>query len=89
MVLDLSDASTKFSIDRKKDEDVGVIMPYISREIPFHTSGINCPHEFWKKLKSMFDKVDGSRAMQIEKELTSLYPHCLKGLKTIWLLSRR
>ena len=24
----------------------------------FHTSGIDCPYEFWKKLKSLFNKVN-------------------------------
>ena len=33
-----------FVIDKKKDEDVGVITNYISHEIQFYTSGIDCPH---------------------------------------------
>ena len=48
---------TKFIIDGKKNEDVGVIMTYILWEICFHLIGINYPHQFWKKLKSLFDRV--------------------------------
>ena len=55
-----SDAQEKFVIDGKKYEAIGVIMNYISREIWFHTNGINCPREVWKILKSLFDKVDKS-----------------------------
>lgn len=39
------DAQEKFVIARKKDEVVGVITTYISCEIWFQTSGIDCPHE--------------------------------------------
>ena len=57
---DPSNAQEKFPVDGKKDEAVGVIMTYILHEIWFLTSGIECPHEFRKKLKSLFDKVDES-----------------------------
>ena len=53
----------KFVINRNKDEDVGAITIYISCDIRFHTSGIDYPHEVWKKLKSLFDKVVESRVM--------------------------
>ena len=33
-------------VDGKKDEDVGLITTYISKEIQFSTSGIGCRHEF-------------------------------------------
>lgn len=36
----------KFVVDGKKDEAVGVIMTYISREIQFYLNGINYPHQF-------------------------------------------
>jgi hypothetical protein len=39
-------------IDGKKAEDVGVITTYISREIHFHISMIDCPNQFWMKLKN-------------------------------------
>jgi hypothetical protein len=44
VILDPTDASVKFSIDGKKDEVVGVIMTYISQEIHFHVSGLECPN---------------------------------------------
>ena len=59
-ILDQSNALAKFVINRKKDEVVGVITTYISQEIQFHTSGIDCPHDVWKKLKSLSDKVNKS-----------------------------
>lgn len=74
-ILDPSDDQAKFIINGKKDEAIGVITTYISHEIRFHTSQIGYPHEVWKKLKSLFYKVDESQVMQIEKELTSLDPH--------------
>ena len=58
-----SNSQEKFVIERKKDEVVGVITTYMSRAIQFHTSGIDFPHEVWKKLKSLFDKVDENRVM--------------------------
>ena len=76
-----SDAQKKFVIDGKKDEFVGVITTYISCEIQFHTSRIDCPHEVWNKLKSIFDKVDESRVMHIEKELISLDPHSFERVE--------
>jgi len=53
-VPDPKDDQQKFVIDGKKDEVVGVITTYISREIRFHTSGIDCPNNVWKKLKTLF-----------------------------------
>ena len=44
VIPNLSDASTKVFVDRKKDEYVGFIMTYISQEIWFHTNGIEFPH---------------------------------------------
>jgi hypothetical protein len=64
-----------FVIDGKKDEVVGVIMTYISREIHFHTSGIDCLKCCLEEVEdSLFDKTDESQVMQIEKELISLDP---------------
>jgi len=59
----LKDDQVKFVIDIKKYEFVGVIMTYIYREIFFHTSGVDCPHEVWKKMKYLFDRVDESQVM--------------------------
>jgi hypothetical protein len=71
----------KFVVDGKKDEVVGVIMTYISWEIHFHLSGIDCPHQVWKKLKTLFDRVDESHIMQLEKELISLDPHSFERME--------
>ena len=57
-VVDLADVDAKFSIDVKKDEDVGVITTYILREICFHTSGMDYSHDVWTKLNSMFNNVN-------------------------------
>ena len=54
---------------------MGVIATYISQDIHFHISGIDFPPQVWEKLNSLFDKVDESHIMQLEKELISLYPH--------------
>ena len=50
-------------------------MTYISQEIHFQLSGINYPHKLLKKLNSLFDQVDESHVMQLEKELISLDSH--------------
>ena len=60
MILYLSDALAKFDINKKKDDVVGVITTYISRDIWFHTNVIDCPHEVRKKINPLFDKVDKS-----------------------------
>ena len=59
-IPDQSNDQAKFIIDEKKYEAIGFITTYISQEIWFHTSGIDCPHEVWKNLKSLLDKVDKS-----------------------------
>jgi len=59
----LRDYQKNFNVDGKKDEAVGVIMTYISREIQFHISGIDFPHQFWRNLNSLFDRVDESHVM--------------------------
>ena len=60
LIPDLSNAQENFSIDGKKDATIGIITTYISCEIRFHTSGIDFPHEVWKKRNSLYDKVDES-----------------------------
>jgi hypothetical protein len=45
VILDPTNSQTKFLVDGKKDEFVGVIMTYISWEIQFYLNGINCPHQ--------------------------------------------
>jgi hypothetical protein len=46
IILDPIDNQTKFIVDGKKDEVVGVITTYILWEIHFHLNGIECPHQF-------------------------------------------
>jgi hypothetical protein len=58
-----TDDQAKIVVDGKKDEVVGVIRTYISREIWFHLSGIDFPHRVWMKLKSLFDRVNESHIM--------------------------
>lgn len=70
-----------FVFDGKKDEFLGFITIYISHEILFHKSGINYPHSVWKKLKSLFDKVNESQVMHLENELTSLNPHSFQRIE--------
>jgi hypothetical protein len=74
VIPDPTNDQAKFVVDGKKDEVVGVNTTYIAREICFHISGINCPHQAWKKLKSLFDRVDESHIMQMENESISLHP---------------
>ena len=81
VIPDPYNASTIFFIGKNKDEDVGVIVTHILQEIQFHTSGIECPHEIWKKMKSLFNKVEGSLVMQREKELISLDPHSFERIE--------
>jgi hypothetical protein len=77
-ILDPTDDHAKFIVDGKNDEALGVITTYILREIHFHLSGINYPHQVLKKLKSLFDRFDERYVMQMEKQLISLYPHSLE-----------
>ena len=79
----------KCFINGNKDEVVGVIMTYISREIHFHTSKIGCPDAVWSKLNSFFYKVNKSQVMKIGKELISLEPNSIELLRNIYLTSRR
>ena len=81
MIPDPSDASTKFVVEGNKDDVVGVIRTYILWEVLFHTNGIDFLHEVSKKMKYLFDKVDKSRVMQIEKELNSLDPHSFEKIE--------
>jgi hypothetical protein len=54
---------------------VGVITMYILWEIHFHISGIDFPHQVWKKMELFFNRFDESHVVQLEKELISLDPH--------------
>jgi hypothetical protein len=38
-------------------------------------------HLVWKKLKTLFDRVDESHVMQLEKELISLDPHSFERME--------
>ena len=66
-IAHLMDFDAKFDIDVKKDEFVGVIMTYISKEINFHISGIDFHHVVSTKLKSLFNKINEGELIQIEK----------------------
>jgi hypothetical protein len=81
VIPNLKDDQIKFDIDRKKYEVVWFITTYISREILFHISGIDCPHEVWKNLKYLFDKFDESQVIQLDKELISLDPHSFERIE--------
>jgi hypothetical protein len=61
VIPDPTNDQEKFIVDGKKDEVVGVIMTYISWEIQFHLSGIEFPHQVWKKLKCCL--IESMRAM--------------------------
>jgi hypothetical protein len=74
-ILDPTDDQAQFVVDGKKDKVVGVITNYISCEIHFHISGINCPHQFWKKMKSLSNRFDEIHVMQLERKLISLDTH--------------
>lgn len=69
------DDKAKFVIDGKMDEVIGFIKTYISREIHFHISVIDCPHVVWNKIKLLFNKVGKSQVIHIEKELNFLDLH--------------
>ena len=58
IIVDFMDVDGEFIIDVKNDDVVAVIIAYISREICFQTSGIDCPDSVWNKSKSMFNKVN-------------------------------
>ena len=81
VIPDPVDALVEFVVNRKKNEIGGVIMTYISQEIWFYTSGIDCFHEVWRKMRSLFDKVDKSWVIQIEKELISLDPYSFEMIE--------
>ena len=63
LIPDLIDDQAKFGVNEKMNEVVGILTTYISREIRFHTSDINCPCVVRNKLKSLFDKVNESQVM--------------------------
>ena len=71
-IFDMTSVDAKYIIDVKKDEAIGVIKTWISREIYFEKSGIDYPHAIWNKLKTVFNKVNAIQVMYIEKELISL-----------------
>jgi hypothetical protein len=89
VILDPMDDQVKFVIDDKKHEAVGVIMTCISWEIRFHTSGINCPHQVWKNMKYLFDKVDKIQVIQLEKEFISLNPHSFDIIEDYFALVKK
>jgi hypothetical protein len=75
VIPDPTDDQENLVVYGKKVEVVGIITTYISWDILFHINGINFLHQVWKKLKSLFDRVDEIHVMQLEKELISIDPH--------------
>jgi hypothetical protein len=76
-----TDDREKFFIDGKKHEAIRVITAYILQEVHFHISGIDCPHQFWKNLNSLFDRFDERHIVQMEKELISIEPYYFDIIK--------
>jgi len=74
-IRDPTNDQENFDLDWNKDEDVGVIMNYISQNIWFHLYGIDLPHQLWRKMKLLFHWVNISHVMQLVKQLISLDPH--------------
>ena len=58
IIVDFMDVDAEFIIDVKNDDVVAIIIAYISREICFQTSVIDCSDSVWNKSKSMFNKVN-------------------------------
>jgi hypothetical protein len=79
MIQDLKDDKVKFVVDGKKHEVVEFIMTYIFQDILLHTN--NFPHGVSKKLKSLFDKFDEIKVIQLEKDLFSLDLHSFERIK--------
>jgi hypothetical protein len=63
-------------------------MTYISPDIWFHLNGIDCPHQVWKKLKLLFNRVNEIHIMQLEKELISLDPHSFDRIEDYLVCSK-
>ena len=55
-------------------------MPFYSKDIHFHVTGLKNPKEIWDKLADLFDKKDDMRIYQLENELISLHPRNFKTL---------
>jgi len=66
----------------KKDEAIGVMTTYISRQNFFHTSGINFSNEFQKRLKNLFDMVIESLC-NLRKSLSLCNLSLSRGLRII------
>ena len=66
MKTDITDSKyidSKFSINIKKYEAMGVIMTYNLRGIFFHTREIDCPHVICTKMKNLFNKINEIKLM--------------------------
>ena len=72
MILNSRVEHDKFIINRKKDDAIGFMMTYISKEICIHIIKIDCLNLFQNKLKFLFNKIEKNHFMQIEKEFISL-----------------
>lgn len=66
--------SLSLSSTKTKDEVIVAIMTYISRKTFFHIIGIKCSHVVSYKLNLLFNNVNESQAMRLEKYLISLEP---------------
>lgn len=49
-------------------------MAYILKEIHFHMNGIDYCFQVWKNMKTLFNKINESQVIEIEKELIWLVP---------------
>ena len=56
------------------NEAFGLLCLRISRELLFHVNSLTTPNEVWKKLESLFGKIDDLRGNQLENEPIGLSP---------------
>lgn len=52
----------------------GLIKSSVSESLWFHLGSITTPHKVWYKLEYVFDKFDTMRDIQIDAQLSALYP---------------
>ena len=62
----------KFAYRNKIDEAMGLIMLHVFDSLLFHIDGCDTPKKRWDQLASLFGNVNEFRALQLEKELSSL-----------------
>jgi hypothetical protein len=69
-----TDDNKKFKWDNRNEEARGLIEMSISRDLRFHLKEIDDPHEAWKKIESVFGKINIIRAQQLENQVLTLSP---------------